>query len=109
MMTKRKVWTGLGVLFVFACLFVFAAGLFFPRALAFLDGFACPDGMRLDNQAETRVNDVGNEVDAVSMVCSGEGRTPVDATPRMLMLLFALALIAGAFLTAGSGGIQRVG
>ncbi|HEY2980234.1 MAG TPA: hypothetical protein VGJ22_03560 [Anaerolineales bacterium] len=97
-----------GLLFLLACLLLFLAGMFAPRALSFLDAAVCPDGMHLDKQVSQHVNDEGNLVDSTNTVCVGEGQAPVDITPRMLLILFGLALVGGGFIVWSVRGIKRV-
>jgi hypothetical protein len=108
-MSANKALLSIGLVFVFACIFLFVAGAFFPRMIGFLDRVVCPDGMQLGNQVEQYTNETGSPGDAVNMVCVGaEGQTPVDATPRMLLILFGLAIAAGVFIVWSFGGVKRV-
>jgi hypothetical protein len=106
--TTNKGLMTVGLVFIFACLLLFLAGMFAPRAIGFLDGLVCPQGMQLSNHTEQQVDSDGNDVDATSTVCVGEGQAAVDVTPKMLTLLFALAIIGGAFIVWSVGGVKRV-
>jgi hypothetical protein len=106
--TTNKGLMTLGLIFIFACILLFLAGMFAPRAIGFLDGLVCPDGMQLGKDTQQQVNDEGNTVDATTTVCVGEGRAAVDVTPRMLALLFGLAIAGGVFIIWSVGGIKRV-
>jgi hypothetical protein len=106
--TTNKGLLTVGLVFIFACLLIFLAGMFAPRAIGFLDGLVCPDGMQLGNQTQQRVDQDGNNVDATTTVCVGEGQSAVDVTPKMLALLFGLAIVGGVFIAWSVGGIKRV-
>ncbi len=97
-----------GLVFLFACILVFVAGMFAPRAIGFMDGILCPDGMELSNHTLQQLDQDGNTVDATTTVCVGEGQAAVDVTPKMLALLFGLAIIGGIFIVWSLGGIKRV-
>lgn len=106
--TTNRGLMSIGLIFIFACVLLFAAGMFAPRTLGFLDGMLCPDGMQLDRRVQQQVDSEGNNVDAVTTVCVGEGRAAADVTPQMLVILFGLALVGGVFIFWSVGGIQRV-
>ncbi|MGH2582747.1 MAG: hypothetical protein ACRDFQ_07610 [Anaerolineales bacterium] len=74
------------------CPLTFLAGVFAPRALGFLDPLVCPEGYQLGNQSSDYVDPEGGTGVAVDIVCTGAGGT-VDATPRMLMILFSLPIL----------------
>ena len=107
-MSTDKTLLGIGLVFILACVFLFLAGAFLPRGLAFLEAVICPGGMQLSNRVGPQVDDEGNNVDSVTMVCVGAGRSPVDATPRMLLILSGLAIVGGAFVAWSMGGVKRV-
>jgi hypothetical protein len=107
-MPTNKGLLSIGMVFIFSCVFLFFAGVFFPRAIGFLDGVVCPDGMQLSNRVDQFTNEVGIPGDAVNIVCVGEGQSSIDATPRMLVILFGLAVAAVVFIVWSYGGIKRV-
>ncbi len=77
-----------------SCPLLFAAGMFAPRTLAFLDPVVCPPGMQLDNHSYDTTDMEGNDVTAVDLICTAEEQPPVDATVKMLLVLFGLPILA---------------
>jgi len=106
--TTNKGLLSVGLIFIIACILLFVAGMVAPRTLSFLDGALCPEGMHLDNRVEQQVDQDGNDVDATTTVCVGEGQAPVDVTPQILAILFGLAIAGGVFIVWSVGGIKRV-
>lgn len=107
-MPENKGLLMIGLIFIFACIFLFVAGAFFPSTIGFLDRVVCPDGMHLSNQADEFTNQVGSPVDVINIVCTGEAQSPVSATPKMLLILFGLAISGGVLIIWSYGGIKRV-
>ncbi len=64
--------------------------------------------MHLSNRVDPYTNEVGNPGSAVNMACVAEGHTAVDATPKMLLILFGLGIASGVFFIWAYGGIKRV-
>ncbi len=98
----RTVLLIVALVFFLSCLLLFAAGMFAPRALGFLDAAVCPQGMQLNNHEYSRPDTEGNDVTAVTLICTAEGQQPVDATPKMLLILFSLPVLAAMLLLVRS-------
>jgi hypothetical protein len=79
------------VLNILVCPVLFGLGAFAPQALRFLEPALCPPGMHLDSETRSQSDLRGNVV-AVNTICS-DGDQEVDATGKMLVILFGLPIL----------------
>ena len=87
----RKVLLALAILTILMCPFLFVVGRYFPAALGFLEPVLCPPGMQLGSTTESLSDPRGN-VTAGFSVCT-DGREEVDATGKLLAILFGVAIL----------------
>ncbi|MBN1180199.1 MAG: hypothetical protein JXD18_13390, partial [Anaerolineae bacterium] len=76
---------------ILMCPVLFVLGAFAPQALGFLSPVLCPPGMHLDSKTRSQ-SDLRGDVVAVNTICT-DGDQEVDATGRMLVILFGLPIL----------------
>jgi hypothetical protein len=94
----RKVLLASAIFMILLCPALFVMGRYFPASLGFLEPALCPPGMQLGSTTESLSDPRGN-VTASFSVCT-DGREEVDATGRLLMILFGVAILGAVLLVA---------
>ena len=76
---------------ILMCPLLFVGGVFFPSSLDFLEPVLCPPGMHLEQLRES-ISDARGNTTAIYLSCT-DGHDQVDATGRMLVILFGVAIL----------------
>jgi hypothetical protein len=76
---------------ILMCPLLFIGGVFFPSSLEFLEPVLCPSGMYLEQLKES-ISDARGNTTATYLSCT-DGHERVDATGKMLIILFGVAII----------------
>jgi len=106
----RKALLILSLLSILLCPLLYIAGEFFTDSLSFLEPVLCPSGMHMKRTTESISDPRGNATGSY-LVCT-DGSEEVDATGKMLGLLFGVAILGvvllGTWALTGSGEKEDV-
>ena len=92
----RRILLIFAFLSILMCPLLYIAGEFFTGSLSFLEPVVCPSGMHLGRTTES-VSDARGNATASYIICT-DGDEEVDATGRMLVILFGVAILGGVLL-----------